>query len=265
MCCATLQAGIKVPHTPHRSQLSTTTTTTTTTGGPVSVSRYVLDRVKLSNRVLIPRLRAVLNAFAPPVNAAVRPAPQLSKMVSQEPAQPDATSISELDDASIYTPTATTENGTPDLKDHASTSWVPSDGSTVIIRSTSCGNVLTLLDGNIVLAPPSGRGSILWECVESEGWFGFRNCVSGKFICHGWDARLKCSADQQDGWRHFTITPVPKGGYIMQMSDWWTLRPIVINAQNGVQKLGRTGNKLSEGIVWNFLESGAGNAEFQDL
>jgi hypothetical protein len=187
-------------------------------------------------------------------------------MVSQEPDQPNTASVSDLDDSGIYTPTTTAENVTLDLvKDHTSPSWVPSHGSTVIIRSISCGNVLTLLDGHIVLAPPSGRGSILWTCIETEGWFGFRDCVSAKFICHGWDGRLKCSAEQHDGWRHFTITPVPKGGYIMQMLDWWTLRPVVINVQNGLQMLGRTGNKLSEGIVWNFLESGAGNAELQDF
>ena len=256
-----------MPHTPqqHRPQLTTTTATTTTISGPISVSKYVPDRVWLSNRVLIPWLRAGRNAFAPSVNAAARTALRLSNMASQEPDQPDTTYISELDDSSIYTPTTTTENVTSDLKDHASTSWVPSHGSTVIIRSTSCGNVLTLLDGHIVLAPPSGRGSILWECVETGGWFGFRNCVSGKFICHGRDARLKCSAEQPHSLRHFTITPVPKGGYIMQMLDWWTLRPIVINAHNGLQMLGRTGNKLSEGIVWNFLESGAGNADLQDF
>ena len=183
-------------------------------------------------------------------------------MVSQEPDQPNTVSISDSDDFSTYTPTTTTENVTLDpVKDHASPSWVPSNGSTVIIRSISCGNVLTLLDGNIVLAPPSGRGSILWTCIETKGWFGFRSCVSGKFICHGPDARLKCTAEERDGWRQFTITPVPKGGYVMQMLDWWTLRPIVINAQNGLQKLGRTGNKLSEGIVWTFLESTAGNAD----
>jgi hypothetical protein len=187
-------------------------------------------------------------------------------MVSQEPDQSTTASVSDLDDFSIYTPTTTADNVTLDfVKDHASTSWVPSHGSTVIIRSISCGNVLTLLDGHVVLAPPGGRGSILWTCIETGGWFGFRDCVSAKFICHGRDGRLKCTAQQGDSWRHFTITPEPKGGYIMQMLDWWTLRPIVINAQDGLQKLGRTGSKLSEGIVWNFLEGGAGNAELQDL
>jgi hypothetical protein len=59
------------------------------------------------------------------------------------------------------------------------------------------------------------------------------------------------------GWMEaLYITPVPKGGYIMQMLDWWTLRPIVINEGKGLQKVGRTGNKLSEGIVWEFVDVG---------
>jgi hypothetical protein len=176
-------------------------------------------------------------------------------MSLREPDQPDAATVSDLDDISIFTPTTTADNVTRDLMEDSSPSdWVVSDGSTVIIRSVSCGNVLTLLNGHVVLAPFGGRGSSLWACVEIEGWFGFRNCVSNQFICHGSDGRLKCSAEQHDGWRHFTITPVPKRGYIMQMLDWWTLRPIVIDAENGIQKLARTGHKLSEGVVWKFLE-----------
>ncbi|KAF2002695.1 hypothetical protein P154DRAFT_134931 [Amniculicola lignicola CBS 123094] len=170
------------------------------------------------------------------------------------PDQPESASVSDSDDYNIRTPTATSENVTAALEeDHDLRSWVPSDGSTVIIRSVSCGNVITLLDGHIVLAPLGGRGSIYWTCVESEGWFGFQNRVTNKFLSHGRDARLECSAEQNQKWRHFTITPVTKGGYILQMLDWWTLRSIVINAENGLQRLGRTGNKLSEGIIWEFI------------
>src|SRR6266487_2794649 len=46
-----------------------------------------------------------------------------------------------------------------------SSSSVPWPGSTFIIRSVSSGQVITLLDGQIVLAPPGGRGSIHWACV----------------------------------------------------------------------------------------------------
>ncbi|KAJ4299328.1 hypothetical protein N0V90_004573 [Kalmusia sp. IMI 367209] len=168
----------------------------------------------------------------------------------------DSETVFDPDDSTVYTPN-TSGTVTSDLaEDNDSCSGVPSQNSTVIIRSISSGHVITLLDGQVVLASPGGRGSIHWACVETEGWMGFRNCVSNKFLCHDWNGRLKCSAEQHDAWRHFTITPVPKGGYIMQMLDWWTLRPIVINAEKGLQKIGRTGNKLSEGIVWEFIKVG---------
>ncbi|KAH6718834.1 hypothetical protein BKA61DRAFT_712820 [Leptodontidium sp. MPI-SDFR-AT-0119] len=142
----------------------------------------------------------------------------------------DSESISNSDNSIIYTPTTISENFTADLlENHDPFRSVPSHGFTFIIRS-------------VVLAPPGGRGSIHWACVETEGWLGFWNCISNKFLCYDWNGRLKCSAEQHHGWRHFSIAPVPpKGGYIVQMLDWFKLRPIVIDAENGVQKLGRTG------------------------
>jgi hypothetical protein len=176
-------------------------------------------------------------------------------MSSGIPYQFDSASIPDSDTSGICTPTTTSEDMFADfLKDHNLRSWVPSHGATVIIRSVSCGNVLALLDGHVVLAPPRDCESTTWTCVETDGWFGFRNCITNKFICHGWDGRLKCSAEQHDGWRHFTITPVPKRGYVMQMLDWFVLRPIVRNAERGLPKVGRTGSKLSEEIVWEFIK-----------
>lgn len=169
--------------------------------------------------------------------------------------QPHSSCISDSDEYNIGTPTTTSENVTVELEqDPDLRNWVPSHGSTIIIRSISCGNVITLLDGHIVLAPLGSRGSIYWTCVESQGWVGFRNTVSGKFLNHGEDGKLECSAKQDHGWRKFTITPVPKGGYIMQMLDWWDLRPIVRTVEKGLPKMGRTGNKLSEGILWEFIK-----------
>lgn len=176
-------------------------------------------------------------------------------MSSQAPSQPSSVSVSDLDGWSIYTPVTTSENVPADfVEGHDLRSSIPSHDSTFIIRATLSENVITLLDGQVILAPVGTRGSIYWTCVETEGWFGIRNCSSNKFLCHGWDGRLKCSAEQNDGWRHFTVTPMPEGGYIMQMLDWWTLRPIVINPEGGLQKLGRTGNKLSEGVAWEFIK-----------
>ena len=41
----------------------------------------------------------------------------------------------------------------------------------------------------------------------------------------------------------------------MQMLDWWVLRPIVLSPEKGLQKLARTGNKLSDGVVWEFINA----------
>ena len=167
----------------------------------------------------------------------------------------DSESISDSDDSIIYTPTSSSDTFTADLpENHDLSSSVPSHNFTFIIRSVSSGHVITLLDEQVVLAPPGSCGSIHWACVKTEGWFSFRNCNSKKFLCHDWNGRLKCSAEQHDRWKNFSITPVPKGGYIMQMLEWWTLRPIVINVEKGLQTLGRTGNKLSDGIVWEFVK-----------
>jgi hypothetical protein len=138
----------------------------------------------------------------------------------------DSESISDSGSPTVYTPTIISENVTVDLENRDPPSNIPSHDFTFIIRSVSSGHVITLLDGQVVLAPRDGRGSIHWMCRESQGWLGFRNPVSNKFLTHGWNGRLECSAEEQSKMRHFTITPVSNGGYIMQMLEWWTLRPI---------------------------------------
>lgn len=168
----------------------------------------------------------------------------------------DTESTFDDDNSVIYTPLTSTGSVALNYpQSHPSLSSIPSDGCTVIIRSVSSGHVITFVDGNVVLAPPGGRGSILWKCVESDGWIGFRNCVTNKFLCHDGNGMLKCEAEHHGKWRHFTITPMRKGGYILQMADWWTLRPVVLNEENGLQKLGRTGQTLSQGIIWEFVDA----------
>src|ERR1700712_4541908 len=79
----------------------------------------------------------------------------------------------------------------------SNSSSVPWSGHIYIIRSAITGQVLTLLEGNLVMAKPGGRGSIHWACVEKNGWLGFRNPVSGKFLGHDQVGNLRCIVDQQ--------------------------------------------------------------------
>ncbi|XP_014553917.1 hypothetical protein COCVIDRAFT_106480 [Bipolaris victoriae FI3] len=166
------------------------------------------------------------------------------------------------DSHTMYTPTITSEHtlrvNSDDNDDYypEEAAQIPRHGCTYILCATSDnGNVLTLLDGSVVLAARGAtHGSIYWECVETQGWFGWRNCSSSRFVCHDGNGRLKCTAELGSGWRQFTVTPVPKGGYVLQMLDWWTLRPVVVDEERGLRKLGRNGDKLSEGVVWEFIK-----------
>src|ERR1700760_1523535 len=68
------------------------------------------------------------------------------------------------------------------LGDRKMNSSIPWPGSTFIIREVSTGQVLTLFDGKVILASLGGPGNIHWECVETKGWLGFRNRVSGRYL-----------------------------------------------------------------------------------
>ena len=126
--------------------------------------------------------------------------------------QAEPKSILNADNSSTtYTATTPPETIASDLLDEhelssgaePSSSLVPWPGSTFIIRSVSSGHVLTLLDGQVLLAQPGGPGSIYWACVETKGWLGFRNPVSGKFLGHNKYGGLCCSANQHQEWEKF--------------------------------------------------------------
>jgi hypothetical protein len=132
-----------------------------------------------------------------------------------------------------------------------SSSSVPWAGSTFIIRSASSGHVLTLCDGQIILSPPGGRGSIHWACVETKGWLGFRNVVSGRFLGHDNAGKLRCTADRHQEWEKFCVRMTPEGGYVLLMTHWERLWQVGIMVERGVEKLAKIGET---GIVWEFVK-----------
>lgn len=137
-----------------------------------------------------------------------------------------------------------------DIPTSASTSSIPCPGSTFIIRSTASGRVLTLLDGQVVLAAPGGRGSIHWVCGETKGWLGFQNLASGKFLGHNLKGRLCCSAGRQQGWENFCARMTLGGGYVLLVTHWGELWRVGGYVEQGVEMLDRT---RGEGIVWEFV------------
>lgn len=135
-----------------------------------------------------------------------------------------------------------------------SSSSVPWPGSTFIIRSVASGDVLTLRDGKIILARPGSFGSIHWACVETKGWFGFRDPVSSRFLGHGSKGRLCCAAERHQGWENFCVRLTPEGGYVLLMSHYERLWHVGTIVEQGVEKLAKIGEKMSDAIVWEFVK-----------
>ena len=130
---------------------------------------------------------------------------------------------------------------------------VPWPDSTFIIRSVTSGHLLTLLDGQVVLSRPGGSsGSIHWACVETKGWLGFRNLVSGKFLGHDAKGRLSCSAERHREWEWFCVRMRPDGGSVLLMKHYERLWHVGIKVEEGVERLAKIGDGGSGGVVWDF-------------
>ena len=170
---------------------------------------------------------------------------------------------SQYSDSSTVTPVTTppeTEAGNlPDDQDPLgddgpSLLLVPWPGSTFIIRSVSCGRVLTLINGQITLTEQGSRGSFYWVCVEAKGWLGFRNTVSGKFLGHNDKGMLRCSVDRHQGWENFCFRMRPEGGCVLLMTHWDRLWHVGFKKEDGKEKLAKIGDGASDGIVWEFIK-----------
>lgn len=149
--------------------------------------------------------------------------------------------------------TVTTDQVDRETNNDTGSFLVPWPGSTFIIRSVSSGQVITLLDGNIVLTRPGGRGSSHWACMENKGWLGFRNVVSGKFLGHDKGGRLCCVAWQHQPWEYFCARMRPDGGCVLLMTHWERLWHVGIKVEDGVEKLAKIGDGGANGIDWEFI------------
>ena len=165
--------------------------------------------------------------------------------------------ISEPDTSTDYTST------TPTVDDEdihhtiqAINSSVPWPGSTYIIRAAGSANVLSLLNGNVVLASPGSRGATHWECTESGGWLGFKEPASGKFLGFNFWGKLCCTGTKQLAWENFCARMRPDGGYVLLMTHWERLWPVGWREEFGKQILSKVDKAAEDGIVWDFMKVG---------
>lgn len=112
--------------------------------------------------------------------------------------------------ATVAPSTSSNPRTTPAMADKIWLS-IPWQGCTYIIRYSKTGEVLTLVDGQVVLEKPGGRGHVRWDCVDTGGWLGFKSPISGKYIGQHHD-ELVCAVDHHLWCEHFIARPSPEGG-----------------------------------------------------
>ncbi|TID25647.1 hypothetical protein E2P81_ATG03437 [Venturia nashicola] len=182
---------------------------------------------------------------------------------------PELINPSDVDNSAIYTSKTPPETIAGDVtEDQEQPDEIPSPlcapwpGSTYMIRSTSpgtAGQVITLLEGRIVLAKPGSRGSSQWDCIEKNGWLGFRNPVSGKLLGHDEPGWLRCVVDQHRDWEYFCVRMKPDGGFVLLLRNGEkaeSLCQVGVKVEKGKKahegKLAKI--QRGDGIVWEFIK-----------
>lgn len=102
---------------------------------------------------------------------------------------------------------------------------VPWPGSVyVILEKASC-HTITLRNGSLSLSELDLDGKqdeySYWLCVEDNGYFGFFNTKSGKYIGHDGEWDMQATAVHSKDWKYL-ITPRrhPDGGYQLLTPLW---------------------------------------------
>ena len=130
----------------------------------------------------------------------------------------------------------------------------PEADSTYMIRSVKSGDYLTLLRGDVVLAPSEVQGSQHWECVKLDGWLGFRNVASYGYLGRDGSWALCCGAQNHREWEKFHVVNSEAGRFVMLMTHWGKLRPIDYRDEQGAKRLAMVEVESDNGILWEFVK-----------
>ncbi|CAI6087294.1 hypothetical protein V2G26_019561 [Clonostachys chloroleuca] len=104
----------------------------------------------------------------------------------------------------------------------------PEHGRTYLIIESSSGRAISLpgalVGGDRLLLQAPGEGFAAkkhWLCVEKDGYLGFQNPASGRFMGHdgSWEgggiSGVRASATVLEQWELFTLRPHPEGGNLL--------------------------------------------------
>lgn len=125
----------------------------------------------------------------------------------------------------------------------------PQAGDTFIIMEKPHGRVITVIEGKLQLeTSPNRAGSWRWLCTEKDGFLGFRNTVSGRYLGRNFWWNMVIDGMNHKYWEHFHARRQPGGGYTLLAPSWFTMRQISIGEGNALV----AGDE--RGTVWEFMK-----------
>jgi hypothetical protein len=171
--------------------------------------------------------------------------------------QPVAPSVVGSESSDIYTPSVS-ENTTKNALDNDTPqSAIPWPGRTFIIRSRKNGQVITFLDGEVVMDELGGLGTYRWRCVEEKGWIGFKDPASAQYLGYHEHGLLFCRSSHHRNNEYISPRMRPEGGCVLLVRHDEHLRPLGVFANewgNTIKQKIKIMDWSSEEIVWDFIE-----------
>ncbi|KAI1768390.1 hypothetical protein GGR53DRAFT_477965 [Hypoxylon sp. FL1150] len=126
----------------------------------------------------------------------------------------------------------------------------PWPGNTYIIRDPDSQRQITLVRGQLRLAPHLGnQGGYHWECIEKDGWLGFRSPSDHLHIGHDNRRNFIASAKDHRPWEFFNTRAHPNGGHILLVVHGWQQWKMAIS-KDGRQLV----ETMDEGTAWEFVK-----------
>lgn len=127
---------------------------------------------------------------------------------------------------------------------------IPWASQTFILVDTASGRVLSHTNGQLQLEDNTDRrGCWHWSCVEKDGWFGFCNTASGRYLGINFWGTLQAEVTHHLGWECFATKRHPSGGYQLLVSVHGKLLTVGLNRDGSL-----VANADIKGIVWEFVK-----------
>ncbi|GAB0138101.1 hypothetical protein EsDP_00006346 [Epichloe bromicola] len=154
----------------------------------------------------------------------------------------DISSISEM------TPDSTVDDGEEALSDVSDDAALPQRGGTYEIIEVATRRCLTVEKGKLVLAhESSGNKACHWRCEKKEGWFGFSNAVTARYLGYNSNSELVAEAGHHKAWEYIHILPTVAGYYKLLVIQGWKLSEVAVERRNDKLVIRQDG-----GSAWKF-------------